>query len=460
MKKYWVIKLFIIPLLFMPLLFGCLPGAKREVVGPKTPPVSPPPLASDMLDKKIIYLTNILDDKGLNDEDREVASDLLTAYKTIRSGSRENSASDYRKIIHILFENLSQLEEKYFLKEKIKNQQYSKAINIFSIKRKMILDNYLYGNYQGVMNDCLELEASFGPDALTPEIGIVFALSLAKKGFLEEAVNIGERIVRELEGKPDLIHLRASIIEWQLDLGNREKALKVYDKLTDNLDEGRDIFRKAEKSVTRKIAAHDQGEVSPDTIPYMEMDIREPGSMEQLFKEVDTLVLRHEFHKAKLLLVRQRIKLQEGPEIETLDQALKTVELAEIRFQEEESREALYENETLKLAKKLIEEENFEEAITRLERIDNDTKLTPETRKLKELAVEKLINSERNKAAKLFLMAKNTSNPEKKRDLLLSSYKKLEVLIDKYPSSNLIDKLIEHIKKVREGLIKLGADPG
>ena len=41
----------------------------------------------------------------------------------------------------------------------------------------------------------------------------------------------------ELEGRPDLIHLRADMVEWQLDMGNREKATEIYEKLVDNLDE-------------------------------------------------------------------------------------------------------------------------------------------------------------------------------------------------------------------------------
>ena len=146
--------------------------------------------------------------------------------------------------------------------------------------------------------------------------------------------------------------------------------------------------------------------------------------------------------------------------METIDQALETLEQAEERFQKEEDTMALTENTTLQMARKLIEEENFEEAIAKLDELRDDQGMTSETRELKDLAIEKLINRKRNKAAKLFLLAKNTGDRAKKEELLLSSYKILQALIEKYPSSNLINKLNNHIKNVKKELVKLGVDPG
>lgn len=454
MKKRLGVKLVIIPLLFVPFVFGCFPATKKVVVGPMTDITSPTsPLPLHMLDQKIAYLNSILEGSRLNDEDREIALSLLSAYKTIRSAPRDHPGNyDYQKIIHILFNNLSRLDEKYFLKQGFDDQQYPQVINQFSLKRKKILDDYIYGDYQGVINGCLELEASFGPNALTPETGLLFALSLARKGFIEEAVSIGEKIARELEEKPDLISLRAGIIEWQLDLGNREKAFQVYEKLMDNIGEREAIFKNVEKMATDKKEKVTVQREAPS-------DMQEPGSVGQLLKEVDGLVKRHKFQKAKLLLIRQRISLQEGPEMETVDRALETLELTEERFQQEKNNRAFSENETLKLARKLIEEENFEEAVAKLEELRDDRDMTSETKELKDLAVEKLINRKRNKAAKLFLMAKNTSDPAKKEELLVSSYKILQTLIEKYPSSNLINKLNDHIKNVKEELAKMGIEP-
>ena len=147
-------------------------------------------------------------------------------------------------------------------------------------------------------------------------------------------------------------------------------------------------------------------------------------------------------------------------EIETIDQALKTVDLAEERYQKDRNSKLSHEEETLEATRKLIEEENFEQAIAKLEELRDNQDINVETRELKDLTIEKFINRERNKAAKIFLMAKRTTDPAKKAELLLSSYKILKALIKKYPSSNLIQKLNDHSKKVREELVKLGKDPG
>ena len=461
MKKNKGIKILLLFILF-PVIFGCLPATKREVVGPKREIVTGPLFSLDIIDKKIAYLNRILETKELKNEDKEIALTLLSAYKTILTASEEPlKTAEYRKIIHLLFTNLTRLDERYFLTERFDDQSYPKVITLFSQKKKKVLDDYLAEDYQGVINECLEMEAAFGPDSLTPEIGLLFAVSLAKRGLLKEAVNIGERIIRELEGKPDLIHLRSHFIEWQLDLGNRKKALQIYEKLIDNRDEREALFKRARRKVTgedKKIARSENDPLK--SAQNAEAEPQEQDPMQKLLGEVNRLVEGHAFTKAKLLLIKQRIRSEEGAEIETIDQALKTVDLAEERYLIEQNASLSHEGETLKMAKKLIEEENFEQAIAKLEEIKDNQDIDMETQELKELTIEKLINNERNKAAKFFLLAKKSANPVKKKELLLSSYNILKVLIDKYPSSNLINKLKKNLQKVNDELAKLDKDPG
>jgi hypothetical protein len=444
--------------------FGCIPQTKKVVVTPPKPPAVSPPaplpvLPADMIDKKIVYLTHLLEEKKLDEEDREIALNLLSAYKMIRS--QENTTRyDDRKIIHALFANLSQLDEKYFLKEKVEEKLDSDVVTFLSLKRKKILDDFLSEDYQRVINDCLELEAIFGPDSLTPEIGVFFAVSLAKKGMLKEAVSIGERIARELEGSPDLIHLRANIIQWQLDLGEKEKAQEGLEKLMDNLDEREAVFSKTMAMVTgrdQKIASRE--EMPAEGLSTEGSPLQETDPMEELLRRVDELIQEHEFKEAKLRLIRERLRVQEVSKIETIDHALKTVEMAEEGFEKEKNSELTQEKETIELAKKLIEEEHFEEAISKLEELKGDQDTAAEVKALKDLAIEKYINQERNRAAKLFLKARRTTDQARKEELLLSSYEILEALIEKYPTSNLVAKLNDHIGKVREELGKLGIEP-
>jgi hypothetical protein len=460
MRKCPRIRLTILPLILIGVALGCLPETKQVEIGPKTVFKPPPPLSVETLDKKIAHLTTILDDQELDNEGKTIASNLLNSYKTIRSYlQNESSSYDESKIIQLLFENLGQLEQEYFLREKFKAPAYSKVLSSYSDKRKKIVDAYLAGDYQGVINDCVDLEATFGPDSLTPEIGLLFAVALARKGMLSEAIIISEKIIRELEEKPDLIHLRASMIEWQLDLGNRKKALQIYEKMMDDLDEREDILAKSKLAVMEGGRRASLQKVPEAAYAGELREFAKINSTQDLLKAVDELVQKHEFREAKLLLIKHRIRTEEGPELRIIDKALKTVDLAEERFLQEKSAKLSYEKESLKQAQKLIEEENFEEALAKLETLRDAQDMSPEIKELKRVAIERLIKRERNRAAKYFLMARKTSDPAKKEELLLSSYDILKALIGNYPSSPMIERLNDNLRTVREELTKLGKDP-
>ncbi|MEE9610431.1 MAG: hypothetical protein V3W19_04225, partial [Desulfatiglandales bacterium] len=372
------IRSLIVLLLLLILAFGCIPAeTKKVVVAPPKPPVaSPPPplpvLPGDIVDEKIAYLNNLLEEKKIDGEDRQIALNLLSAYQMIRS-QQNTTRYDDRKIIRSLFANLSRLDEKYFLKEKPEEKLDSDVVTFLSLKRRKILDDFLSEDYQRVIDDCLELEAIFGPDSLTPDIGVFFAISLAKMGMLMEAVNIGERIAREMEVSPDLIHLRANIIQWQLDLGDKEKAKEGLEKLMDNLDEREAIFNKTMARVTgrdQQIASHE--EMPTEGFSTEGSPLQGTDPMEELLRRVDELIQEHEFKEAKLRLIKERLRVREVSKIETIDHALKTVEMAEEVFKKEKNSELTQAKETIELAKKLIEEEHFEEAISKLEELNGE----------------------------------------------------------------------------------------
>ncbi len=449
------IKGIIIALLITPILFSCMAKVKKGIIIPKPGVITAPMLPVDIIDKKISMLREFLENKDISPEDRQNALSLLSDYTKIRSAaSADMSDKDYQEIIRILFSDLSMLDERYLLnKVKVTDQSFSKVINQHYLKEQEILDSYLSGDYQRVISKCAELEASFGRNSLTPYTGLLFAMSLAKRNRLTEAINIGGKIVEELEGRPDLIHLRASIIEWQLDKGNREKAIKLFEKLIDDLDERKAVFESAEEKINNynKDLRKVEGTAPPKDLLKGETGLPGSDRIERLLDEVDSLVKKGAFEEAKLLLSKWRLKAEEGSERETIEQALKSVNLAQEKYRDEASQE----KKAIEKATKLIEQENYKDAITGLETLNNDKNAGPEIKKLRDLAIEKLINSERNRAAQIFLMAKNTGDPKKKKELLLSSYNILKELIDTYPSSTLIDKLNNNLSKVEDDLKKL-----
>ncbi|MBW1704859.1 MAG: hypothetical protein JRJ86_06785 [Deltaproteobacteria bacterium] len=448
MKKLMTVFL----VMFLVSVSGCIPVLQKpDVVIPKSESrIGPlPPL--DLLDRKIEVLNEILHREGVSEKDKEIASTLLESYKTLKLAySGHLTELEYRHVINTLFKILSALDEDYFSEQK-GVPDYSGPMNLFSVKRNKIMDSYLAGDFKAVINHCLELKSVFGPDALIPEIGLVFALSLGKQGMLKDAINIGEGIAREMEANPDIIHLRAKIAEWHLNLGQREKALHMYDKLTDNLDEREGIL----KGLTRKIA----GKTEPKPPSNTRTDSQALIPMDEFLLKVDDLVQKHAYDEARLLLIKQRIRLEEGPDTELIDEALKGIEIAEEKFEKEKRSRDTYINETIETAKKLIEEESFEEAIAKIDELQNLRGPSSESMALKNRAIEKLINRERNRAAKLFLAAKKTDDRLKKEKYLLSSYKILKAIIDKYPSSPLNNKLKSHIKTLTEEMEGLGITP-
>ena len=88
MSKNQGIKLIITPL-FILAIFGCFPEMKKEVIGAKKETVFTPILSANIIDRKIAYLNTVLETKKVTDEDREIALNLLSAYKKIRSASQE-----------------------------------------------------------------------------------------------------------------------------------------------------------------------------------------------------------------------------------------------------------------------------------------------------------------------------------------------------------------------------------
>jgi outer membrane protein assembly factor BamD (BamD/ComL family) len=158
-----------------------------------------------------------------------------------------------------------------------------------------------------------------------------------------------------------------------------------------------------------------------------------------------------------------------------IDEALRSVEAAEEKAQEQprteiaareppsaeqlqkELQREAERQDNLKLVLGLIRSEKYEEALAKLDQLPPTD---PEVKELKAMAVEKIINRERNKAAKLFLTARSTKDPAKKEELLNSSYAVLKAVAEKYPTSPLIPKVQDHMNQVTKELAKVKKGEG
>jgi outer membrane protein assembly factor BamD (BamD/ComL family) len=464
------IKLLLLGICLSSLSVGCVTQSGKEVAAP-TPVVTAPPqvpvsqapplLPPEVLDKKIENLGRLLETAKLNEDERTIVTNLQNTYKTLKILNQDSAGKIEvtRQMVVMLFNHLSLLEDRYFQRKQPDAKYYLEAISVLILKKKKIQDSYLSGDYEGVINQCLDLESTFGTDALTPDIGLVFAISLAEKGMLKEATKISQKIIRELESKPDLMNLRVKSLEWQLAQGNKEAAQQIYEKTIDDLDQKQLLVRRAKQLVTGESPSKIvKVENSAKENPPIASNVPKDSPLTGLLKQIEELLKDNQFSKAKVLLTNQW-KQAQGADMEIIEQALKSVAFAEEKYQQEEAAKIAQNNETITLAKKLVKDQKYGDALSTLAPLANDPNASPEVKELKEMAENKLINDERNRAATLFSAASTYSDPAKKKEYLLASYQKLKALIEKYPQSNLITKLNSNIQKVKEELQKLGVNP-
>jgi hypothetical protein len=414
------------------------------------------PLKIDVshVEDRIQFLENMLKNKDLTHEERKTVQTLLDAYGLLKkTAAGPITGKDNDLLTQSLFQSMSLMENTYF--EKIGQTAESETSFASFIGRKNeILALYADENYRGVIKRCLAMQTSF-PNGLPPEIGILFALSLARDGMLEEAIEIGSEMAGRMEKTPDAVQLRGDIIRWQLALGQRTQALKALGEISQAQDNRAAMIH----DLTIRI---EQTPVEPDQ-PFRSMFEPPEGTSPQkmqphmvsLQEKVDALARNHEFTKAKQLLLKEKAEKEEGPETELIDRALNNIEEAEIAYEENVKVKTAYQEETYEAAKKLFEKENYKGAITTLEALGRTQGLNAKAADLKNRAIENLMNRERNRAAELFLKAKKTKDPRKKRELLETSYKILKTLVEDYPQSPLKPKIASHMNIVQREIDKL-----
>ncbi|MCP4578193.1 MAG: hypothetical protein GY846_18130 [Deltaproteobacteria bacterium] len=403
---------------------------------------------------RIRFLENILTNKDLPDRDRETVLALLEAYGRLKKSSPGPVTGNECDILtQSLFKSMSLMENTYFESfGKVSDDKNSFAD--FMERQNEIRDLYLDKNYAGVIQRTLALQTSF-PNGLTPEIGMMFAISLANDGMLEEAIEIGSEVAKRIEKTSDAVQFRGDIAQWQLALGQRMQAVNTLGKIsrTQNdrsamINDLRDRIERMPKEPGQPF--HSMFQPPEGTAPQ-EVQPR----MALLREKVDALTRQHEFNEARQLLLKEKAEREEGPETELIDRALNNIETAETAYEESAKIKETYLKQTYESAKKSYEKEDYKEAIATLEALEKAQGLNAEAAELKGRAIESLINRERNRAAELFLEAKKTQDLEKKRALLGASYKTLKTLLEDYPQSPLKHKLMSHMNIVLKEMGKL-----
>jgi tetratricopeptide (TPR) repeat protein len=441
-------------LCLLPLFFACAPQVRRETTVPPPLGVQPlPPLQLEGLDKKIDSLRGLLETKDLNEEETAVARDLLTTYETVREVlSYPLFADDYHRIVDLLYGNLTRLNEEHLKTVRRLGMQSTQA---HFEKRRAILNDYLSGKYLSAIEACAELEKELGPGGLTSDISLLYALSLGENGRYEEALQISEAISPELEKEPGFILLRLKSMEWELALGKQDEASKDYEQLAARLRDVEALLKSAEKRGIPEPSKVSTEESPGSEVATVETEAPAPMTTEEVLKKADELVKGGEREKAEFLLYQHRLRLEEGPEAEAVDRALENLENGAVVSSPPPEPEGPTAGEILKMASAFIDGEKYEEALLKLHELKEKQPLGPEAQKLEARAIEKIIIRERNKAAELFLRARNAAEPEKKAELLKSSYDILKAVAEKYPDSPLNKKINDNMRAIENELKKI-----
>lgn len=403
-----------------------------------------PDLSSEKLDQKMESINNYLKNNNISDDQKKTAISLLQTYEKIKELNKGNGTrEDYIRSIQILYNSLGIFEERYLFGNGTLDQGIEKGIiNEYSSLKKEIFEDYLADNVHGVISKCRELESRYGKVALTPDIGLMLVDSLSRNSMTKEALPTAKAIYNEMESMPDMVNLLTDIIDMEIKVGNTREAQFFFEKLVDHINDKNNTFRNAENV----IAKTKENKPTLDTsIEKKISDIKPEKAVqvEQKLKNVKKLLSQNDFEGARLILLRWRLSAEEGPEIDMIEEALKSVDIAE----EKNNISSNKDINTLDDAKRKIEDEKYEEAIRILTPLTTEGS-NFEAEKLKNLAIDKHINSKRLEAAKLFMSANEEKNIQKKKELLLSSKTILENLINNYPGTPLLEKLNSYIKKI------------
>jgi outer membrane protein assembly factor BamD (BamD/ComL family) len=403
-----------------------------------------PAHSNEVLDKKIESLNKLLYRNDLSENQKKTATYLLQTYEKIKALNKGNAPrEDYIKSIQILFNSIGIIEQQYLFSDLVINRGIEKEIiNGYLSLKKEIYEAYLADNLNDVISKSSKLESTYGKSSITPDIGIILVDSLSRSSMAGEAISTAKEIYSENESMPDMVDLLSYIIDMETKVGNTKGANYFFERLVDLIDEKNNTFKHTESMLAKTGRDSSKLDAAIDK-NISDISPEKAALAEQKINNVKKLLSRNDFEGARLILLRWRLTAEEGPELDMIEEALKSVDAAEKKYSNSNSKD----QSILEDAKRKMEDEKYEEALNILKPLTSEGS-NFEAEKLKNLAIDKHINNERLKAAKLFVAAGEEKDIQKKKELLLKSKKILESLINKYPETPLLEKLNNYITKI------------
>jgi tetratricopeptide (TPR) repeat protein len=412
---------------------GCaqFPGRRAPVsIGPE--PAFRPLISQEELTEKIVSLQKRLQENSISEADRPGAKALLEIYKLLQDASPSTGETGYRQLIARLYLRLGRVETAFQGGGNEVESHEKSTMDAFSRKRDKIVSLYLSGDSRGVINGVLELKGQFGPSAMTPEVNLIFACSLANQGLLKEAIEAGERAARELEQGPDLIILDSKMATWYSRLGQEDAAMLRFEKVSDLMDDRTALLNNLKQELQVPLKPQEEDHISLPKVLGM----------------VEEQLQAHAFDQATRLLLQKRQDMTLSPsDLDAIDRTLERVEKAK-------EASSGREKKALEQIRGLMEQEKYDEALSMLEELKSEKMQGDEIASIELEAREKYINHERKKAAALFLRARTAGSSLEKKEYLRQSHDILQHLLDKFPLSPSRDKVLQNLESVDRELAK------
>lgn len=442
---------------------GCVSGwpTRSRVSGSPGSQPATPAIEPARVEQRIQQLEASLGDpdQDLDPARRQEARALLEDYRSIVK-DLESPDGDHRAVA-VLFDRLGSMQERLLEPTLPKPVLKESVVRPLAQGWKRVHEAYISGDHQAVVATCRDLQEAYGSNALPPDVGVLLALSLGQTGETLEAVRIGERVLEETQGRPGPVRLRSRMVDWYRHLGNPQQARRHHEKLVDAVTEERALAHRAERALG--IAAAPPPREGPRGGAWAAPAEAAASPLDDLLLRVDALLQEREYDQARLLLIRQSIRYPDDPEAATIREALERVD--RIESEEPEGRRVHLqgqgpEGETggiLDEARDRLAAEDFEGALDALNRLGPEAR--DEAAGLREQAVSGLIQQERDKAAKWFLLARNAREPEERKAHLRTCHRTLKNLLERFPDAPMATRIRSNLGTVTAEMERHGVSP-
>ncbi|MDY7032085.1 MAG: hypothetical protein SVY10_09295 [Thermodesulfobacteriota bacterium] len=417
-------------------------------------------------------------------QSQDIAEELHKTYneikklqgKLLKYKSYNKERALYRTIIDGLFQRLVQLEDGYF-----------KDKSGISVTQKQVFEKYHHdlkeiesycenGDSLKLVESYKKAATIYGEDIIPVNIKLCYAEALSNTNHVRKAIGVAEEVIGKESS--DLITLYSNLIDWYLETKSTEKALKNFHELSKELDRKMEVFLTSRKKITspshgesdkltKKLLGSDivEEDIKPTKDKTKDSNAeenagegKEVDESQKLFKKADVhgrIMETNDSVSQKVFQEAHGIPIKLKEHEETQSGIHETDKAQETHMPSEDEVKEQMEDEMFIMAKRLMESGKYEEAVSELMKLKDGERYGQDSQELIQRSIDEYASQKREAAAKLFLMAKRTTDGEEKKGMLLKSFESLKEVISKYPTCSYSEKIIKNIETVKEEILKI-----